>query len=65
MMNPVIKLLFIGIFSQIGICYNFSYECNLSDIGFVFCIKKDFEKLDEILSELKNDDRFKNIEITS
>ena len=72
--------------------YNFDSFYNQDDLDFVFCIKKDFEKLDaidndgeyikgevdeeylacrvqeytdEILSELKNDDRFKNIEITS
>ena len=72
--------------------YNFDSFYNQDDLDFVFCIKKDFEKLDaidndgeyidgkideeylsylvqeytnEILSELKNDDRFKNIKITS
>ena len=72
--------------------YNFDLFYNQDDLDFVFCITKDFEKLDgidndgeyingeideeylaywvqeytdEILSELKNDDRFKNIKTTS
>lgn len=72
--------------------YNFDLFYNQDDLDFVYCITRDFEKLDaidndgeyiegeideeylacrvqeytdEILSELKNDDRFKNIEITS